>query len=60
MTEIVLYELRWQKHAKQIILRVPIGAIIVKDEEVIARAHNLRNFARPNSACRAYCNSKGS
>lgn len=38
---------------------VPVGAVIVKNGEIIARAHNLKEMKNDrNKACRNNCNTK--
>ena len=37
---------------------VPIGAVIVRQGEIIGRGHNLREARQNNSACRNVCNQK--
>ncbi len=38
---------------------VPVGAVIVKDGEIIARAHNLKgDLKRSNSSCRNSCHKR--
>ena len=38
---------------------VPVGAIIVKNGEIIARAHNLKEIKKDrNKTCRDNCNTK--
>ena len=39
-------------------LEVPVGAVIVKDGKIIARAHNLRDKIWYNKTCRNISNSK--
>lgn len=38
---------------------VPIGAVIVLDGQIIARAHNLREKTECDSPCRASCDCQG-
>ena len=39
---------------------IPVGAVIVKDNKIIARAHNIKEKKKwYNKTCWNYCNTKG-
>ena len=48
-----------EAHKAKALGEVPIGAVIVKEDQVIARAHNLGNIAATYCPCRAHSDRTG-